>query len=393
VEDRFDVIKRGRYWHAVFSVCGQRFRKTTRMTDRALAMKVALEFFRREERRAAGYEDFAETTDLTVEALVEEYHGVLVKSRGRTKAYARLACRRILWLAGGAKTVGKLTPTHIRKALDRVEGPPQTANAYRTAIFGFFRWLVREDRWHRNPVESVERKRVTGKTRNRRALAEEELGALLDAAPPHRAAVYLLAATSGFRRSELDSLTWESFDLDAATVTLKADDAKNRLEAVQPLPAHTVAALRALKADGKLYRRHRSLRTLFPPSPSIETFRRDLEAAGVPYEDESGRVADFHSLRATFATSLARAGVPLAMAQKLMRHSTPALTANLYTLPERSDRAAAVNSLPAPRFCVKSVAETVRKRAFPCANGTLSALSTEGGDSDVTPRNARSQAG
>jgi hypothetical protein len=32
--------------------------------------------------------------------------------------------------------------------------------------------------------------------------------------------------------------------------------------------------------------------------------RIDLGAAGIPYQDESGRFADFHSLRHTFITNL-----------------------------------------------------------------------------------------
>ena len=55
-----------------------------------------------------------------------------------------------------------------------------------------------------------------------------------------------------------------------------------------------------------------------------------LEAAGIPPETESGRL-DFHSLRATYATLLARVGVNLQTAQALMRHSDPKLTAKTYT--------------------------------------------------------------
>jgi len=58
--------------------------------------------------------------------------------------------------------------------------------------------------------------------------------------------------------------------------------------------------------------------------------RGDLEAAGIPSEQD-GRVVDFHALRTTYATSLARLGVNLQTAQALMRHSDPKLTARTYT--------------------------------------------------------------
>ncbi|OQB34595.1 MAG: Phage integrase family protein [Candidatus Hydrogenedentes bacterium ADurb.Bin179] len=74
--------------------------------------------------------------------------------------------------------------------------------------------------------------------------------------------------------------------------------------------------------------------------------------------DGAGRVLDVHALRVTFGTMLARAGVGLATAQRLMRHSTPALTANVYTVLELTDTGAAVNALPSMQ------ANTVEKESY-----------------------------
>jgi integrase len=49
------------------------------------------------------------------------------------------------------------------------------------------------------------------------------------------------------------------------------------------------------------------------------------------YENDDGLFADFHANRHSFVSNLARAGVPLTIAQKLARHSDPRLTANRYT--------------------------------------------------------------
>ena len=62
--------------------------------------------------------------------------------------------------------------------------------------------------------------------------------------------------------------------------------------------------------------------------------------------DPDGRSIDVHSLRRTFGTMLARAGVPLTTTQRLMRHSTPVLTAQLYIDVEPIDMALAVDRLP-----------------------------------------------
>ena len=73
--------------------------------------------------------------------------------------------------------------------------------------------------------------------------------------------------------------------------------------------------------------------------------------------DEFSCVYDFHSLRATYATMLNAAGVPLATAQRLMRHSDPKLTTNIYTKTPIEDKAAAIARLPEIRPLVSVQAE------------------------------------
>lgn len=74
--------------------------------------------------------------------------------------------------------------------------------------------------------------------------------------------------------------------------------------------------------------------------------RIDLTAADIEYEDDRGRVVDFHALRHTFITNLARASVHPRNAQALARHSTIDLTMNAYTHVDMADLASDVESLP-----------------------------------------------
>jgi integrase len=60
-----------------------------------------------------------------------------------------------------------------------------------------------------------------------------------------------------------------------------------------------------------------------------------------------GAVVDLHALRVTYATLLGRAGVSLVQAQKLMRHSDPKLTANIYTRLQMDDAREAVAKIDA----------------------------------------------
>ena len=65
--------------------------------------------------------------------------------------------------------------------------------------------------------------------------------------------------------------------------------------------------------------------------PRIPTFKRDLAAADIPFEDARGRRIDLHGLRKTYGTMLAAAGVSPRVAMELMRHSDMKLTMGVYT--------------------------------------------------------------
>ena len=70
-------------------------------------------------------------------------------------------------------------------------------------------------------------------------------------------------------------------------------------------------------------------------------------AVGIPFCDEQGRYADFHSLRYSWATHLQRQGVNSRMAMKLMRHSDRKLTDKIYTDVNLLPLGETVRNLPA----------------------------------------------
>ena len=79
---------------------------------------------------------------------------------------------------------------------------------------------------------------------------------------------------------------------------------------------------------------------------AIRKFYKDLKAAGIKRISSDGRCLDVHALRKTFGTMLAKAGVPLTTTQRLMRHSTPVLTAKLYIDVDPVDMMQALEALP-----------------------------------------------
>jgi len=80
--------------------------------------------------------------------------------------------------------------------------------------------------------------------------------------------------------------------------------------------------------------------------PRIRDLKPDLEQAKIDYKDADGRQADFHSLRMTFGTMLAKNGVAPRTAMELMRHTDLRLTMNVYTDPSILNTSGAVEDLP-----------------------------------------------
>lgn len=137
-------------------------------------------------------------------------------------------------------------------------------------------------------------------------------------------------------------------------VWLPGDATKNREAAETPLRADTVAALRTFVAG-----KHPSA-PLFPNMPVVTDvaymLRFDLEAAGVAYQTDSGRV-DFHALRGTCLSWLASAGVPVKTLQDFARNSDVRLIMNLYARTLQGKLAEAAEHLPDLR---KPVGEALR---------------------------------
>lgn len=74
--------------------------------------------------------------------------------------------------------------------------------------------------------------------------------------------------------------------------------------------------------------------------------QHELAAAGIPFVDEAGLFADFHSLRHSFVSMLAAGEVHPKLAQRLARHSDINLTLSRYSHTVLADEAKALTALP-----------------------------------------------
>ena len=205
---------------------------------------------------------------------------------------------------------------------------PKTRNEYLNAACGLLNWL--EPRIGANPLRHVEKARTNGAQElNRRALTEVELERLCAVSGP-RGVVYRVAARTGIRRGELAQVEWRDIHLDTTQpfIQVRASVSKNHLLAMQPLTRDAADALRELRFMGA----EDKGRVFKNGIPRMNQYRKDLEAAGIPYIDSKGERADFHALRKTFGTMLTLSGeVGQRTIMELMRHSDMRLTAKTYT--------------------------------------------------------------
>jgi integrase len=220
---------------------------------------------------------------------------------------------------------------------------PKTINEYLNAASGLLNWMQRNGRIPANPLKVVGKVEMRGReTRRRRALTLDELRRLL-AVAGSRKPVYVTAVYTGLRRGELEQLEWTDIHLDDVAqpfIEVRASTTKNHEKATIKLHGDVVAALREKRA--KCDEAEERVFTV----PKIETFRTDLDKAGIPYRDQQGRVADFHSLRVTLCTNLHNAGVPERTAMEMMRHSDRRLTDKVYTDTSKLHTWSAVDKLP-----------------------------------------------
>jgi integrase len=159
---------------------------------------------------------------------------------------------------------------------------------------------------------------------------------------PTRAMLYRMAFETGFRANELRALTPNSFKLDDSPpiAVLPPEKTKNKKGARQPLRDEFVPVIREF-IEGK----PKDEPLFVFPKEQANMLKKDLKAAGIPYRTENG-CADFHSLRAAYATMLIESGVDPKTASELLRHSNPMLTLKLYTKTTNEKKAAALNAIP-----------------------------------------------
>ena len=139
-------------------------------------------------------------------------------------------------------------------------------------------------------------------------------------------------------------LTPSQFDFERNRFAVLAATTKNKRPDILPIRSELIGKPKKWIEERNITSSERIFS--YNKSSIRRSFYADLAAAGIERKSPDGRSIDVHSLRRTFGTMLARAGVPLTTTQRLMRYSTPELTAKLYIDVEPIDMMQAVEKLP-----------------------------------------------
>ncbi|UCF16679.1 MAG: site-specific integrase [Phycisphaerales bacterium] len=142
----------------------------------------------------------------------------------------------------------------------------------------------------------------------------------------------LLAMTTGLRRGDIEAIRIGDIHFDRNTITTRNRKAKKAM-AERPIPEQVATQLSnhiAALPDGQ--------ELLFADRFSRKKWENIRRKARLPD-------LKFHDLRRTFASLLALRGVSTAVTQRLLEHSTPQLTNQVYTNVDPAPRQA-INLLP-----------------------------------------------
>ena len=242
--------------------------------------------------------------------------------------------------SGRVRTAGGLSPTSVR----RIHG------MLRKALKDAIRWGLAE----RNAAELADPPSTkviqAARRRSMRTWSEEDLRRFLAHTPEHELGpMWLFAASTGVRRSELLGVRWSDIDLKGATVTIRQtvlnsedghrpeEDQKTVASArtihldrrtVATLRAHRAAQAKTRLAAGAAWEDNDLVFTRlngdwWNPDSISSAFRRAVGVAGVP-------VIRLHDVRHSHASLLLKAGVNAKVVSERLGHSSVALTLDTY---------------------------------------------------------------
>jgi integrase len=361
---------RGGSWYVQwYNHAGKRHSKCAKTTDRAAAERIAAKYeadaaLRREGVVDVQLESIADQSRRSVESHLADFEAKM-RAADCSRYHVHSTLKYIREICAGAawKTVAEISADGVNRhasALKMAGVSNRLIQAHLTAIKGFARWLVTDNKLPRDPLVSVRKPNPkTDRRYERRMILPAEWDWIRqsikrdDYNVPARERLLLCATAiqTGLRSNELRSLTPGKlfFDNGHPYIVCKAGNTKNAKDCRQYIQPDLADALRSHVAT----RRKAGGVFKMPDASDVSAmFKADLAVARAAWIEDAagdrteqkrrgktdflsetnheGEVADFHSLRHTCGAWLATAGAHPKAVQTIMRHSTITLTMDTY---------------------------------------------------------------
>lgn len=375
--------KQGKWWIKYRDVTGKTKNVPTKSDTKTAAKRLLRELEQKIERQRHGLEPMPVVEIVTFGELMTKWwkeHEPLLRSK-TIQPFAEKHLRAPL----GDKPLGEISVGMLEELFNRLltELSPQSCLHLRSYISKLYRYAARRDLWRgANPASSLRKFKVPKKKPE--YLRPVEIARVLDELDDRWRPLFVTAFFTGMRKGELLALKKSDVDLVTGTITVRRsnnfDTTKGSHEDELPIANGLRSVLaRAIsdssselvfpRADGRQY----------PPDLALaKVFRRAMARAGVVVGFEHvcrrkgcgfrerrdhgaaslcprcamklwvkpiPKPLRFHDTRHSTAALLLRAKVPLVIVQKVLRHSDPAITANIYGNIGSDDLREAVNIL------------------------------------------------
>ncbi len=272
------------------------------------------------------------------------------------------------WAAGKVENVDDVTPELARRFMAHVAetASPKTFNDYLSGLALTWKTFVAEGyaagnpwTWDKDTRKGIERKDKD--THTKCELTPEQLDALFIATGGgEMRTLFFIGIYTGLRLKDCALLKWDAVDLAGGFIRTKPEKTKrhNIVVSVPILPPLADALRAARDADGADGGYVLPELADFYQSGAVEgrnlskristIFKRAGINTTVEAEGRARKVTDygFHSLRHTFVSMAARAGIRQSVVQAIVGHTNAAMTLH-YTHTNEADLTAAMAAFPA----------------------------------------------
>jgi integrase len=290
-------------------------------------------------------------TGHTVDFLIAEFIERYVRVNHKRPEHAESILLKTVLPDWTGRDARSLTPREVVALLDKIVGRGCRVLANRTAtlLTQLFKFGIHRALLESSPVQLL--MRPGGKEMPRqRVLSDEQLARFLRdpracTRYPRLAHVLTLLLLTGQRRGELAQAKWQDVDVEGATWTIPAENAKTGRESVVPLSAWALREFEALKRDSNhsawvlptVGREEAGTRPVHP-----QQLTTSLSRCAARFRKAGIAAFTLHDLRRTCRTGLARLGIEPRIAERVLGHAQPRIAATYDVHSYASEKRAAL---------------------------------------------------